>query len=633
MGFAIVHSSGSDDSSSKREWVVVPSEADAQATFSCEGTVVNGESSRAQLEFRALLDYPVAKLDLLDFIKNIRPGYELCLHGWFQIRIYNDVPAHVNRLPLAVTLYQNFIRDNDHVDALRKKRIEQVLDAEQNENGELVRLFDLVYVRLFLVLFKEVYSHFIHCPEYEILKAKIRDSYNTVLPKDFRIKGIIGTGGFGLVCEVEKKSSGIRYAMKVQAKSEVFSMFGDDPWRACLEMRAFASCKHPFIVELVCAFQTDSLLVLVMSLGSWCDLSKLLRAGGPLSYDHVCFYAAEITSALSYLHAKHFVYRDLKPGNVLLNADGHIQLVDFGAVCDLSGTVIGKSMMVACRVCHQLNVLVIYVDSAFICTESCNKIPLALFAEEDDGVSSLSSGFDEDGSFQPVQRAKSLVGTYGYMAPEMVVLLGEENRRNSGYDSDKLDRGYTTAVDWWSLGVLVYKMLVGTYPFRCGKTKHEAPTWEMLSEPVDYNVPALSKSRTTAIAFISGLLTVDDTHRLGAAPGGSAAVRKHPFFNGLNWEALQAKRIMPPPLPRVNVRGVGNRGGKDFGGLTELVIHAGKVEWLDFGQSKEDVALQHHFASWNYTSPKLVTSELEISASKNSVSRTRTRSRRETNSM
>jgi hypothetical protein len=336
-------SSGSlSEDATARKWVVVPSEAEAQATFNCEGTVINGESSRDQLEFRAILDYPQTKEDLLAFIVKVRPGYELCLHGWYQIRRYNDIGEGVDRLPLALALYNNFIRDNKEVDEVRKNRVEAALMKAPEHPSELVRLFDLVYVRLFLVLFKEVYIYFQVCPEYLALKTKIREIVNTVLPKDFLIKGVIGKGGFGLVCEVQKKSSGIRYAMKIQAKRDVFKMFGDEPWRACLEMRAFASCKHPFIGELSCAFQTDSLLILVMTLGTWCDLSKLLRAHGPLSYNHVHFYSAEITCALTYLHAKHFVYRDLKPANVLLNADGHIQLVDFGAVCDLSGKTLGK---------------------------------------------------------------------------------------------------------------------------------------------------------------------------------------------------------------------------------------------------------------------------------------------------
>ena len=59
--------------------------------------------------------------------------------------------------------------------------------------------------------------------------------------------------------------------------------------------------------------------------------------------DHVRFYAAEIVLALGHIHGMGLIYRDLKPQNVILNADGHIKLVDLGGVVDVGGQVIGKT--------------------------------------------------------------------------------------------------------------------------------------------------------------------------------------------------------------------------------------------------------------------------------------------------
>ena len=60
-----------------------------------------------------------------------------------------------------------------------------------------------------------------------------------------------------------------------------------------------------------------------------------------LGEDRVQFYAAELVLALSHLHQMGLMYRDLKPNNVLVNDDGHVQLVDLGGVVDEDGKVIG----------------------------------------------------------------------------------------------------------------------------------------------------------------------------------------------------------------------------------------------------------------------------------------------------
>ena len=62
-----------------------------------------------------------------------------------------------------------------------------------------------------------------------------------------------------------------------------------------------------------------------------------------MSADRVTFYAAEIVLALNHIHAQGMIYRDLKPANVLLNADGHIQLVDLGGIIDIGGRALGYS--------------------------------------------------------------------------------------------------------------------------------------------------------------------------------------------------------------------------------------------------------------------------------------------------
>ena len=84
--------------------------------------------------------------------------------------------------------------------------------------------------------------------------------------EDFDYYNKLGEGGFGFVVHCKKKSTGKHYAMKIQTKSGLLECFSDDPRRADFEKQAFASCQHPFIINLDYAFQTDSLAIMVLGL-------------------------------------------------------------------------------------------------------------------------------------------------------------------------------------------------------------------------------------------------------------------------------------------------------------------------------------------------------------------------------
>jgi len=99
--------------------------------------------------------------------------------------------------------------------------------------------------------------------------------------------------------------------------------------------------KSPFIVKLHYSFQTSTSLHLIMEYVPGGDLLTLLRSKRKFSEEETRFYAAEILVAIECLHTNNFAYRDLKPENVLLDAEGHIKLSDFGL--SKEGMVKGKS--------------------------------------------------------------------------------------------------------------------------------------------------------------------------------------------------------------------------------------------------------------------------------------------------
>jgi serine/threonine protein kinase len=60
------------------------------------------------------------------------------------------------------------------------------------------------------------------------------------------------------------------------------------------------------------------------------DLHQIIRSGQDLSSDHIAYFTHQILSAMKFVHACKVIHRDLKPGNILVNATCEIRICDFG---------------------------------------------------------------------------------------------------------------------------------------------------------------------------------------------------------------------------------------------------------------------------------------------------------------
>uniref|UniRef100_A0A3P8YTY5 Ribosomal protein S6 kinase n=1 Tax=Esox lucius TaxID=8010 RepID=A0A3P8YTY5_ESOLU len=303
------------------------------------------------------------------------------------------------------------------------------------------------------------------CEKIEISEDNVNQGTENIRPECFQLLRVLGKGGYGKVFQVRKvagAASGKIFAMKVLKKAMIVRN-AKDTAHTKAERNILEEVKHPFIVDLIYAFQTGGKLYLILEYLSGGELFMQLEREGIFMEDTACFYLAEISMALGHLHQKGIIYRDLKPENIMLNNQGHVKLTDFG-----------------------------------LCKESIH-----------------------DGTV-----THTFCGTIEYMAPEIL-----------------MRSGHNRAVDWWSLGALMYDMLTGAPPF----------TGENRKKTIDkilkckLNLPPYLTQE--ARDLLKRLLKRNASSRLGAGAGDSTEVQAHPFFRHINWEELLARKVEPPFKP------------------------------------------------------------------------------------
>lgn len=150
-------------------------------------------------------------------------------------------------------------------------------------------------------------------------------------PRDFEFVKVLGRGAFAKVYLVRGKGSNRDQWFALKAYNKQAIVQKNQAQYIHTEKAALQACSdHPYIVTLYYAFQSKDRLFLVMEYCGGGDLLSALTRRKAFTEAEAAFYIGEIVLALSHLHSKNIVFRDLKPENVVMDLDGHCLLTDFG---------------------------------------------------------------------------------------------------------------------------------------------------------------------------------------------------------------------------------------------------------------------------------------------------------------
>ncbi|XP_055492956.1 LOW QUALITY PROTEIN: serine/threonine-protein kinase LATS2 [Leucoraja erinacea] len=321
----------------------------------------------------------------------------------------------------------------------------------------------------------------------------------------------LGVGAFGEVCLAQKVDTNALYAMKTLRKKEVLSR--NQVAHVKAERDILAEADNEWVVKLYYSFQDKDSLYFVMDYIPGGDMMSLLIRMGVFPESLARFYIGELTLAIESVHKMGFIHRDIKPDNILIDLDGHIKLTDFGLCTGFRWTHDSKY----------------YQKGTHARQDSME--PSDLWGDLSDCKCGDRLKTLERRAARQHQRclAHSLVGTPNYIAPEVLVR-----------------KGYTQLCDWWSVGVILFEMLVGQPPFLAptpAETQIKVINWEStLYIPPQVKLSPEAIDLTTKLCCGAG-------DRLGG--NGADEIKAHPFFSSIDF-SKDIRRQPAPYVPKIS---------------------------------------------------------------------------------
>src|SRR5213078_561365 len=151
---------------------------------------------------------------------------------------------------------------------------------------------------------------------------------NTLFDGRYRIQRKLGTGGMANVYLAEDEVLGRRVAIKILDDRHA----GDDQFieRFRREAKNAASLSHPNIVSIYDRGEAEGTYYIAMEYLDGRSLKELIVARGPAPVNVAIDYARQILAAIRFAHRHGIVHRDIKPHNVLVDAEGRLKVTDFG---------------------------------------------------------------------------------------------------------------------------------------------------------------------------------------------------------------------------------------------------------------------------------------------------------------
>ncbi|XP_033150210.1 LOW QUALITY PROTEIN: cGMP-dependent protein kinase 1 [Drosophila busckii] len=291
--------------------------------------------------------------------------------------------------------------------------------------------------------------------------AEFDNEHAHIAISDLKKVATLGSGAFGRVDLVAYNTQA--FALKIIKKIEVIKQ--DQIEHVYNEKNVMIKCRaSPFIAQLYRTYRNEKYVYFLMEACMGGDVWTVMTKRQYFDDKTAKFIAGCVVEAFDYLHAHNFIYRDLKPENLMLSSDGYCKLV---------------------------------YNKCF--------------------------GFAK--YVRPNEKTNTFAGTPEYVAPEII-----------------LDRGHDRSVDYWGLGILIYELLVGQTPFR---GVNQVKIYQKILGGIDL-IAMPSRIPKSAQHLIRHLCKQLPAERLGYQRRGIADIKRHSWFDSLDWVQLKQKQLTSP---------------------------------------------------------------------------------------